>query len=459
MNLPASQFNIALKEQQLHRQRLEYKDHPSLDTATTATATVDDDGGGDEEAVRRGGAGDPNSSAVHHSHNNTACDDSYAEEIARAYGVSLDQRILAFGAEPPMQERDDIQARYDDSTRASTSSAHTAQQRRHIPTAAERKLDAPGIIDDYYLNLLDWSLHDIVAVGLDRAVYLWNSNNGTVEQLFEAEEGDSVASVRFSNDGDFLAIGLNEGDIQLYDVIAGKRMRSMQGHPTRVTSLAWSGHTLSSGCRDGNIWHNDVRLAQHRTAELRNHTSDVCGLAWRHDSQVLASGGNDNLVNLWDARSWSAPHYTKSTHTAAVKALSWCPWQTNLLATGGGTNDRNIHIWNSNNGALLSTIPTGSQVSGVFWSHHGKELLSTHGHPGNQLTIWTYPALTRVIDIPAHETRVLYSTLSPDGQMLATAAADETLKIWRIFEPKSKSAKVKLPGDKKSKNYKGIRVR
>lgn len=40
--------------------------------------------------------------------------------------------------------------------------------------------------------------------------------------------------------------------------------------------------------------------------------------------------------------------------------------------------------------------------------------------PNNQLTVWKYPSLTRVIDIPAHESRILHSTLSPDGQTLAS---------------------------------------
>lgn len=43
--------------------------------------------------------------------------------------------------------------------------------------------------------------------------------------------------------------------------------------------------------------------------------------------------------------------------------------------------------------------------------------------PDNQLTIWKYPSLTRIIDIPAHETRILHSALSPDGQTLASKHA------------------------------------
>ena len=53
-------------------------------------------------------------------------------------------------------------------------------------------------------------------------------------------------------------------------------------------------------------------------AELLGHESEVCGLKWRPDGQMLASGGNDNMVNIWDARS-SVPKHSKTEHTAAVK--------------------------------------------------------------------------------------------------------------------------------------------
>ena len=57
-----------------------------------------------------------------------------------------------------------------------------------------------------------------------------------------------------------------------------------------------------------------------KVAELAGHTVEVCGLQWRIDGAMLASGGNDNLVHIWDARS-SIPRLTKTNHTAAVKVF------------------------------------------------------------------------------------------------------------------------------------------
>ncbi|KAJ1838254.1 WD repeat-containing protein slp1 [Coemansia sp. RSA 486] len=204
--------------------------------------------------------------------------------------------------------------------------------------------------------------------------------------------------------------------------------------------MSWERHVLSSGCRDGSIWNHDVRVANHKTAELVAHSGEVCGLTWRSDGALLASGGNDNLVNIWDARS-TVPKFTKTQHTAAVKALAWSPLQLNLLATGGGSYDRHVHFWNTTTTARLNSIDTGSQVTSIQWSTEYRELVTSHGFPYNHLALWSYPSLSKIVDIPAHDTRVLHTSMSPDGQTVATAASDESLKFWRVFESRGKSAK------------------
>jgi cell division cycle protein 20 (cofactor of APC complex) len=47
-------------------------------------------------------------------------------------------------------------------------------------------------------------------------------------------------------------------------------------------------------------------------------------------------------------------------HKAAVKAIAWCPWQRNLLATGGGSLDKSIKFWNTNTCTLINSFSTES---------------------------------------------------------------------------------------------------
>lgn len=367
---------------------------------------------------------------------------AYQSSLASACGVSLNTRILAFKpAAPESSKPIDLRSQYN---RPLKSAATSAQFRRRVLTAPERVLDAPGLVDDYYLNLLDWSSGNQVAIGLERNLYIWSADSGTVSSLLETSADTYISSVKWSGDGAYVGVGLGTGEVQIWDVEEGTKLRSMYGHDSRVGVMGWNKHLLSTGARSGLVYNHDVRVAEHKVAELVSHSSEVCGLEWRADGSQLATGGNDNLVSIWDARSLAAPKHQKTNHRAAVKALSWCPWQPNLLATGGGSYDRHIHFWNTTTGARTNSIDTGSQVTSLRWSNHYREIVSSSGFPDNSLSIWSYPTLVRNIEIPAHETRVLHSCLSPDGQMLATAAADESLKFWKIFEKKAGSASASI---------------
>lgn len=221
----------------------------------------------------------------------------------------------------------------------------------------------------------------------------------------------------------------------------------MDGHSARVGALAWNSFMVSSGSRDGSIIHHDVRARDHCISKLSSHTQEVCGLKWSPDFRYLASGGNDNLVNIWTGSAAGStdlatdPLHTFNQHQAAVRALAWCPWQSNVLATGGGTADRCIKFWNINNGTMLNSVDSKSQVCALLWSKNYKELISAHGYANNQLTIWKYPSMVKQAELTGHTSRVLQIAMSPDGSTVMSAAADETLRLWNCFAPDPNMAK------------------
>lgn len=102
--------------------------------------------------------------------------------------------------------------------------------------------------------------------------------------------------------------------------------------------------------------------------EFTSHKQEVCGLKWSFDEKMLASGGNDNKLFIWDVQAGrpTDPLCSFEEHTAAVKAVAWSPHQHGLVASGGGTADRHIRFWNANTGVALHKIDTGSQVSGSW---------------------------------------------------------------------------------------------
>uniref|UniRef100_A0AAY4AMU4 Anaphase-promoting complex subunit 4 WD40 domain-containing protein n=1 Tax=Denticeps clupeoides TaxID=299321 RepID=A0AAY4AMU4_9TELE len=244
------------------------------------------------------------------------------------------------------------------------------------------------------LDLIDWGKQNLLAVALNHTVYIWDASTLVLDCK-----------------------------VQLWDVEHQKLLRSMTSHTARVGSLSWNDHILSSGARSGHIHHHDVRVAEHHISTLRGHTQEVCGLKWSPDGKYLASGGNDSMVYVWsgiqEGSAQTALH-SFNDHQGAVKALAWCPWQPNILASGGGTSDRHIRIY------LISVIS-----------------VSSHGFSDN-LTIWKYPSLTKVADLFGHEGRVLNMALSPNGATIASVAADETVRQWKICSIYLKT-KIKFP--------------
>ncbi|CAN1750897.1 Cell division cycle 20.1, cofactor of APC complex [Linum perenne] len=312
---------------------------------------------------------------------------------------------------------------------------------RHLPQTSEKILDAPGLVDNFYLNLLDWGSTNVLAVALGSAVYLWDASNGSTSKLVTVDdELGPVTSVNWAPDGQHIAIGLNNSEVQLWDSTCNKLLRKLKGgHRRRVGSLAWNKHILSTGGKDGRIVNNDVRIKGHIVQKYRGHKQEVCGLKWSASGDQLASGGNDNLVHIWDRSMATQYLHRLEDHTSAVKALAWCPFEKNLLATGGGSGDGRIKFWNTHTGACLNSVDTGSQVCGLLWNKNEKELLSSHGFFQNQLTLWKYPSMLKMAEFTGHDSRVLYMAESPNGCTVASAAGaeDETLRLWNVFgDPK-----------------------
>ena len=372
----------------------------------------------------------------------------YQHHVAEACGLQVNSRVLLYQPFPPERSKPvNLFSNYSSKkSQKSLAPAIASARANKIPTAPERVLDAPGLGDNFYLNLLAWSSTNLLAIGLEDAVYVWNASTGSVGLLCELPNKTLVTSLRWSDDGSYISIGKEDGLVEIWDIETNTKLRTLncENHQTRIASQAWNQHILTSGSRLGNLYHSDVRVAQHIVSKQINvHTAEICGIEYKPDGQQLATGGNDNLVSIWDVRQLQSntnaqPLFMKNNHKAAIKALSWCPQQSNLLATGGGSSDKTIHFWNTSTGARVNTIETDSQISSLNWGYAngtGLEIVATHGFPSNNISLFNYPTLQKTGEIiRAHDSRLLNGCLSPDNLTLATIAGDENLKFWSLFD-------------------------
>ncbi|KAL4443096.1 hypothetical protein ABPG74_002163 [Tetrahymena malaccensis] len=335
------------------------------------------------------------------------------------------------------------------------------EQKRKISKAPFKVLDAPGLQDDFYVDLLDWSSQNQIAVGLGKSIFIWEAASGKVQKLCDSDSDASnnrlnenyqnqsqssyYTSLKWSPNGNQIAIGNDNGQVGLWDLTKKQLIREFSVQKERIGCIDFNNNNVfAAGSKDKSILIQDIRDPSILRI-AKGHKQEICQVKWSPDQQYLASGGNDNMVAIWDiARSYQningfgqneiSPYQKHNEHQAAVRALAWNPHQYGVLLSGGGSRDQTIKVWNINTNSLLGSVEVGSQVCKLLFSPDQNEFVCAHGFEYNKVTVWKYPTMTQIAELEGHQSRVLFMSMAPDNQTIVTGAGDETLKFWKIFQ-------------------------
>ena len=158
----------------------------------------------------------------------------------------------------------------------------------------------------------------------------------------------------------------------------------------------------------------------------------VCGLKW--NDHLLSTGTDDDNIIIWDDRKTFNPLYKFSDHSSSVKALSWNPKNNNILASGGGKNDKRIIIWDTSKGIKITEFLTKSQISGIEWNNEGNILVVSHGYNYYNISLYEFKNdnLYFINTNECHNKRILTLSKSHINDYFLTLSYDESIKIWEL---------------------------
>lgn len=291
-------------------------------------------------------------------------------------------------------------------------------------TVPIRELVSRPLIDDFYSNILDWQGANVY-FAIDNTAYAHDFFKNKTRKLLNYRKY-MINSIKAVPGG--ICIGTMDGVLSWNNMETKKAFR-WKVHSSRIGIIDAYQDLLFTGSRDRAIKCVDIR-SKKPVYSFYGHTQEVCGLKVSNDGRYVASGGNDNKLIIHDRRMYGTPLRKINDHVAAVKAITWCPSDNNILLSGGGTACKSIKMWNVDILEPLLSIDANSQVCSLYWTKNN-QILSTHGYSQNEIRVMLAGSL-QVKDIyKAHKSRVLHFAMSDDEEYFVTGSGDSEIYFWK----------------------------
>lgn len=257
---------------------------------------------------------------------------------------------------------------------------------------------------------------------------------------------DSISSIKFSPDGNWLATASNDKTIKVWQARTGKYEFTLEGHGAGISDIAWSpdSKTLVSASDDTNLilWNISTRT---KVRTLRGHKNYVFCVNFNPQGTLIVSGSYDEMIKTWDARTGACLHTLTVAHGTVVTSVHFNRDGT-LIVSGGF--DGKICIWDTQSGQRLKVLsltdaagtkPAGKKepplpgVGFVKFSPNGKFILASTWD--NTIRLWSYQTAKVLKTYHGHrnELHCCFASFSvTGGKWIVSGSEDSTVYIWNL---------------------------
>jgi WD40 repeat protein len=268
---------------------------------------------------------------------------------------------------------------------------------------------------------------------------LWDLESGRVVRTLQGRDDASAETnwaMAYSPEGDYLAV---DGD--LWDLVAGKQLTEMEQAITAVTScrssgvaFAPEGDVLATGCFEGqlDLWSfPDGELLQ----RIGGYSSWVEDLVYSPNGNTLAAiyGVPDFLVQVWQLPKGTAyftltgGHFTRVAYSAVGRTLATIVAINEHEQFGGPAGF--VQLWSASDGKELVRLEVEDAVSIAF--SPDSRILATGSLDGT-LRLWEIAGGTLLMEANGHYEQIQRVLFTPDGTSLVSGSLDGSILMWGI---------------------------
>jgi hypothetical protein len=228
-------------------------------------------------------------------------------------------------------------------------------------------------------------------------------------------ESDPLRTFAFSADGKLFGTVTNNLTIKVWSVRTGKLFASFPAG-SDVESIAFGGNLLASGNRDGMITLWDLN-SRKQLFSRTEHLAAATALTFTPDGKRLISSSLDDTIKQWSVSTSLEPINRFRAEKQGVRAMALSP-DTRIVA-GGGMNG-NVKLWDSTTGSERILQGHDGPITAVAFDPSGS--LVVMGSEGGIVTLWRPGSSELSLTHPLAEYKIQGSIkslfFSPDGRTI-----------------------------------------
>ena len=263
----------------------------------------------------------------------------------------------------------------------------------------------------------------VVSVGWHEEHWkLWDASSGTLHRVGATHDGKGACICVFEDGGKRL---LQPG-CPVVAHIAGRQEVGYRAGGIRAVAFSPCGERLATAGQDGAVilWDAQTGKAEHRMELSIENILGLHFLSFSADGARLASGDANRFIYVW-ATTGALLHTIPAAHDHFVSEVHFSTTQNRILASGGG--DRVIRLWDIESGEIVRSID-GKRLA-VF-SPDGGTIATAFGSGSVDVLLVDTESGALRFRMVGHVAVVESLAFSDDGGKLASASYDGTCKVW-----------------------------